>query len=312
MDRLSKIIDRFQAKIDSGSFYEAHQTLRTIANRFIKGNQPQLAIQLLSKGASILTIHKEYASASDLIGYLVQVYVDFGISVDDKSAKMKLIDLVSGLPPSEPSLVELSTQCLKWSSSNGGAAALKFGDCQLHHVFGTMFLKRVEEEETDDNVNKSKYFALAEIHLVLGTFDSVPLYVNYLIRCSEANPDTDPGVFLSRAIINYLYLNNIKFAQEAQDLFVKKLNGGIPTNGINYFDDYPLVNFIQLLLVVFKKEHASNSNQFMRLYTQYKPVLNNYGILAAIEYLGRTYFQLRLGQQQQGNMLANLMGGLFK
>ncbi|EGW32105.1 uncharacterized protein SPAPADRAFT_61181 [Spathaspora passalidarum NRRL Y-27907] len=311
MDKLSRTIDRFQAKIESGSYYEAHQTLRTIANRFIKGDQPILAIQLLYQGASILTTHKEYASASDLISYIVQVYSDFGFSVDEKSAKMKLIDLISGLPPSEPSLVELSTQCLKWSQSSGEVPH-KFGDSQLHHVFGSMFLKRVEEEEEEVEENRSKYFALAEIHLVLGTVDSVPLYTNYLSQCSKANPDVDPGVFLSRAIINYLYLNNVKFAQDAHDLFMKNVEGGVPSNGIVYFDEYPLLNFVQLLLVLFKKEHASNSSQFMGLYTHYKPLLTNYGILSALEYLGSTYFQLRLGQKPQGNMLSSLMGDLFK
>ena len=53
-DKLARTIQRFQAKIDSGSFYEAHQTLRTITNRYVKAKQYKEARDLLYQGSTIL------------------------------------------------------------------------------------------------------------------------------------------------------------------------------------------------------------------------------------------------------------------
>lgn len=96
-DKLAKTIQRFQSRIDNGSFYEAHQTLRTITNRYVKAKQFSEAKDLLYQGATILVNNKEYASASDLITYLVQIYTEEGVEVSDRDAKNRLIDLVSGI-----------------------------------------------------------------------------------------------------------------------------------------------------------------------------------------------------------------------
>ncbi|KAM9916204.1 hypothetical protein OXX80_013661, partial [Metschnikowia pulcherrima] len=53
-DKLQKTIARFQQRIDNKDFYEAHQTLRTITNRYVKAKQFELAIEILDQGASIL------------------------------------------------------------------------------------------------------------------------------------------------------------------------------------------------------------------------------------------------------------------
>lgn len=310
-DKLSRTIQRFQAKIDSGSFYEAHQTLRTITNRYVKSKNYQEASDLLYQGASILIKNKEYASGSDLISYLIQVYDEQGITTDNKDAKLKLIDLISGLPDSDPLLFDLAKQSITFSQKCPQVA--KFGDNDLHHLFGSKLLRFIETNEELDDGHRGKYFAVVELHLILGTFESVPLYVNYLILCAQANPDVDPGVFLSRAVINYAYLKNIKFVQDANDLFVKSIEGGEALDEITYFEKYPLLNFLQLLVVTLQKEGTSNSQKFLKLYDHYKPTFSQYGITGSIDYLGLLYFNLKLGNaNQQGNMLANLMGSLFK
>ena len=62
--------------------------------------------------------------------------------MSDKDAKLKLIDLISNLPNNDPSLSDLAKSSLNWSKKSPGCE--KFGDCELHHLFGSKFLKFVE------------------------------------------------------------------------------------------------------------------------------------------------------------------------
>lgn len=96
-DKLQRTIARFQQRIDNKDFYEAHQTLRTITNRYVKTKQYKDAIDLLYQGLTILAKNNEYASAGDLILYLVSVYEESGTPCS-KESKAKIIELVSLLP----------------------------------------------------------------------------------------------------------------------------------------------------------------------------------------------------------------------
>lgn len=310
-DKLSKTIQRFQSKIDSGSFYEAHQTLRTITNRYVKAKQYPEARDLLYQGANILIRNKEYASASDLIIYLIQIYEEEGLKVTDKDAKLKLIELISNLPNNDPLLNDLAKTSVTWSQKSEGCK--NFGDNELHHLFGSKLIQAAEEENIDHD-QKVKLFAIAELHLVLGTFESVPVYVNFLVETAKANPDADPGALLARPVLNYAYLKNIKFVQETQSLFLKGINTGSEAIGdIKYFENKPLLNFVQLLVEVLQKDPPTNSQKYRKLYDHYKPVLRDGELLAPVEYLGKLYFNLNIGNSNnQGGLMANLMSGLFK
>lgn len=322
--KLQRTILRFKSKIESGSYYEAHQTLRTITNRYIKSRQYSEAIDLLYQGSSILSTNKEYASASDLISYLITVYGEGDIKCVNEGAnkeyKLKLIELINLLPDTDPILPDLAKQSISWSQASENS---KFGDTDLHYVFGVKFLNSVKDESTKlTEEERKKLFVYAETHQILGTHDSLSPYVDFLYEWFEKTNNTvDPGVFLSRAVINYSYLKNIKFVQESIDKYMSKLTSSnkdfevVEESGskIYYYADtqYQLVNFLQLLAITLSKENAGP--KFMKLYEQYKAVLVKYDSLAPVEYLGRLYFGLKLGNPQGGqNMLANLMGGLFK
>lgn len=49
--KLAKTLQRFESKIKAGDYYEAHQTLRTIANRYVRSKSYEHAIELISQGA---------------------------------------------------------------------------------------------------------------------------------------------------------------------------------------------------------------------------------------------------------------------
>lgn len=308
--KLQRTITRFQAKIDSGSFYEAHQTLRTIANRYIHQKEYLQAIDLLYQGALILAKNNEFASSSDLISYILQCFNEGEIASTDKAQKLKLIELLSYLPNDETTLIGLAKDSIEWSVTETN----KFGDNDLHHFFGVKFLHLLQEAVAAGSVSKEeseKLFAFAELHLILGTFDSVPVYVDYLFEWYKSaileDPDVDAGLFLSRAVINYGYLHNIKFIGESIELFTKKL-GEEDTSLLKF----SLINFSKLLYLTLQTT-KDNSGKFLKLYGQYKKVLTEHELLTPVEYLGKEFFNVSLGSpNNQQNVLANLMGGLFK
>lgn len=308
--KLDRTIARFQAKIDSGSYYEAHQTLRTITNRYVKSKQYPEACEILYQGSSILTRNKQYASSSDLISYLIQVYIEAGITSENRDAKLKLIELIGNLPDSEKSLIDLSKQSLNWSKDGNHN---KFGDCDLHDLFGSKFLNIIGTTENDD-----KLFAIAELHLILGTHESLPKYILFLFNWFKTNKQVDAGLFLSRAIINYSYLKNLKFVQESLNkylILLKTYNSNYQeishdAVSILFFEEYPLINFLQMLVLTLGKQNCSN--KFLGLYNEYKTMLEEYGIVNSIEYIGKLYFDLNIGKPKSGNMMANLLGDFFK
>lgn len=308
-DKLQRTIARFRAKIDAGAYYEAHQTVRTITNRYVKARQYQDAIDVLYQSAGILAANKEYASATDLILYLLTVYTEAGIICDaeHKDYKMKVMELVGQLPDTEPALVELANKSVKWSQENTSS---KFGDADFHNLFGTKFIGALTQS-TATNEEKSKLFAVTELHCVLGTSETRQVYGKFLHDIWKINGG-DPGLYAARGVLNYCYLKNVSFAQEFIQQFVGLIGASKFTTegGISFNEDYPLFNFIQLLVLTVAKEDAGN--KFLKLLEHYKPILDQAQLSSPVQYLGKLYFNLKLGNGGGQNMLANMMGGLFK
>ena len=313
--KLQRTVARFQAKIESGAYDEAHQTLRTMTNRYVKLKQYQDALDLLYQGASTLANKKEYASALDLITYYIQILEE--ATLYDKQYKLKIIELVNVLPDTETALVDISKQAITWSTK--GVVDLKFGDPELHHTFGIKFANGIKSTESTDEEERLKLFANAELHLILGTHDSMIHYIDFLIEWYlSLNGKSNPSYFLARAVYNYAYLKNIKFVQEAITRFTSSLQihrasdvSPLEANGVTIyrFENDEFFEFLQLLALTLSKKEAGQ--KFMKLYGQYKPKLIANEYLAPTEYLGRFYFGLNLGSTGGNNMFANLMGGLF-
>lgn len=298
-DKLTRTIARFQQRIDNKDFYEAHQTLRTICNRYVHARNYDLAAEILAQGAAILANNHEYASAADLITYLVLVYADAGYACLGPESKYRatVAQLVCLLPDTDPSLVDLAKTAMAWSQRE---PEQKFGDASLHDVFGSKLLAAARLAKTDDA--RQTLFAVAELHLILALALSMPVYVEFLHTWYSRSAAADPGPFLARAVINYAYLRNLKLVRGAIDLFLEL---GTPETASD------LMSFLRLLAATLSK--AQSGEKFMKLYNHYKPVLAEHELVAPVEYIGREYFQLRLGSSLGGNnMLANLMGGLFK
>lgn len=306
--KLARTLQRFESKIKSGDYYEAHQTLRTIANRYVRSRTYELAIELVSQGASSLLKAKQGGSGTDLIFYLLEIYDVAEIKVDDTSVG-KLIQLLVLVDPTEPNVKDVITGMNNWSVK---FSHYKFGDPYLHNVMG---LKLLDGEHLYE----------AERYFMLGTHDSVGKYNDLIwqwfiqaVEDSDESYTAIAGDFLNRMIFNYLFISNIKFAIEAKDEFLQLFTEKFPeakydviTKSIGqdewkllFFHDLKELNFLQLIILTCQ---TKNQALFMNLKEQYRTFCDKYK--AQLEFLGQEYFGIKA--QKQSNFLQDMMSGLL-
>ncbi|KAH3903295.1 probable Golgi to ER traffic protein 4 [Saccharomycodes ludwigii] len=303
--KLAKTLERFETKIKDGHYYEAHQTLRTITNRYVRAKKYDDAIELLAKGAQLLIKAKQGGSATDLIFYLLEVYDLAKIQVDDLSSS-RLVQLLSILDPQEPNLKDVITGVNNWSIKFG---KYKFGDPYLHHIMSKKLLQ-------------GGYCYEAERYMVLATKDSIEDYVNflwdwYLQAQEESKEEGDCNIadFYSRIILNYLFIFNIKFAYSAGEMFLTKfINNNkkkvtswkIKKNEfeLSFFPDYEELNFLELLLLTCQ---SGNKALFIGLKQSFPNIESKYS--NELQYLGQEYFGIKT--QKPVNFLQDMMSGLL-
>lgn len=309
--KLARTLHRFESKIAAGDYYEAHQTLRTIANRYVRAKSYELAIELVSQGASSLLKAKQGGSGTDLIFYLLEIYDLAEITVDDNSVS-RLIQLLVLVEPTEPNMKDVVTGMNNWSIKFSG---YKFGDPYLHNVIA---LKLLEGEHIYE----------AERYFMLGTHDSMNRYFELIWDWFTQAVEEDDGKthldivgdFFSRLVLNYLFISNIKFANEVRDKFLKKLVATYPdikyetiTKSIpNEEDDFKMfyfvtlseLNFLQLLILACQ---TKQKGLFQTLSEHYKDISNKYK--PQLEFLGQEYFGIQAAKQS--NFLQDMMSGFL-
>lgn len=303
--KLDRVIARFQKRIEEANYYEAHQTLRTIANRYVNSKSYPDAVQLITHGARAFLTAKQGGEGTDLIFYLLEVYDLAAIAVDDTSVA-RLIQLLVLVEPQEPNLKDVATGMNNWSVKFGDC---KFGDAHLHNAIASKLLEAGMVYE-------------AERYFMLGTAESRGKYVSLLwnwfsqsIEDDKKDSSSIAGNFLSRLIFNYLFILNINFAVKSRDEFVGQLVANCPqlesevlekgeTFKMWYFPQIPELNFLQLLLLACQ---TKDKTLFLKLKEQYKDASSKFQ--SQLEFLGQEYFGIIA--PRQSNLLQDMMSGLL-
>jgi hypothetical protein len=300
--KLARTLDRFKTKIASGDFYEAHQTLRTIANRNVRTKSYDDAIDLLYHGAQILLKSEQPSTGADLVLYLLDIYTESERKVDAES-KSKLIDLISLFDANEPTLKQVSLGIINWSVKFGDQ---KFGDADLHYMLGQKFIQ-----------NDALAYD-AERHLLLGTQNGFQLYVDLIWNWYLQDPTvTNIDRYASRIVLNYLIIENVKNAKDSLNIFIQKftqLHSDFKYEKVSefnteflIFETVPVLNLLQLLLITVQ---TKNTSYFQKLSQRYSSDIKALELNNAFTLLGEIYFGISV--PKQGNILQDLMGGFFK
>lgn len=295
--KLEKTLRRFEARIEAGDYYEAHQTLRTIANRYVRSKSYQDAIDLISHGAKAFLVAKQGGSGTDLVFYLLEVYDVAGIEVNDTSVS-RLVQLLVAIDPQEPNIKDVVTGMNNWSVKFGD---YKFGDPYLHNAIGSVLIE-------------GGYAYEAERYLIFGTHDSVKKYIDLLWEWFSQEDDVENiGDFFSRLILNYLFISNVAYAYEARDkflqLFIEKHSPKveiIDKNGFKmyYFSEYADLNFLQLLLLTCQ---TKDRELFTNLKEHYAGSTSKYA--NELDLLGQEYFGII--NRKPTNFLQDMMAGFL-
>ncbi|EMC97089.1 hypothetical protein BAUCODRAFT_147254 [Baudoinia panamericana UAMH 10762] len=300
--KIQKVLARQKAKIEEGEYYEAHQQLRTIANRNVKSNDWESAIDLLSNGAALLLKAGQGGSGADLCNYLVEVYQKAELK-PDVTNKARILGLLRAFPPNEPGKKKFVSGIIEWSSKYGEFPA---GDPELHHVIGSLF---AEEGEVYD----------AERHLALGTSDSAQIMADMEYEWYASDePSTAPS-YAARAVIPYLLVGNTRAANKSLLLFTSKLSTlhpglGVqsissPSSDIRIYPSLPLLNFLGLLLLAVQR---GTSDLFKQLKSHYASHLKEAAWEEPLAQIGEMYFGIKIPSQSNpmfDMMSSMLMGG---
>jgi hypothetical protein len=114
----------------------------------------------------------------------------------------------------------------------------------------------------------------AEKHLLLGTKASPPVLAKLLYEYFLEDSPHTAGMYISRAVLPYLCLQNIRDAQSAMTTFINLLISGenLPPHstieGLEIFPSLPLMNFLSLLLAACQRGAPEFFNQLKRQYSQ--------------------------------------------
>ncbi|GAB1728848.1 hypothetical protein D0864_16260 [Hortaea werneckii] len=297
--KIQKVLGRQKSRIEEGDYYEAHQQLRTIANRYVKSQDYTSAIDLLSSGASLLLKAGQGGSGADLCNYLIEVYQKAEVK-SDTANKARIVTLLRSFPPNEPGKKRFVGGITEWSTKN---SEFPSGDPELHHVIGSLY---AEEGEVYD----------AERHLTLGTSDSAQVFsdLEYEWYASD-EPSTAPA-YAARAVFPYLLVGNTRAANKALLLFTSKLSTshpglGVqsissPSSDIRIYPSLPLLNFLGLLLLAVQR---GGSDLFKQLKSHYAQHLKEAGWEEPLAQIGEMYFGIKI--PSQSNPMFDMMSSMF-
>lgn len=289
-------------RISNGQFYEAHQAVRTIVARYVRTKNYSEALEILTTSAESLLKASQSASGCDLLLYIVEVY-EISQTAIDSTSRGRLLKLLPLVPPTEPSLNKLAKQISNWSHS----------DPELNHVLGSMFVS------ADDPYAAEKY-------LLLGTKDSAVVLADMLYEWFTEADDVDRAPqFLSRAVLGYLSVMNIRDAHASATRFIHNLQSqfseleftatSVPSDSsadnidsqVFIYKDIPLLNFLQLLTVTVQYKAPE---MYKRLFNRYREEIQNTKAWDMIlSQIAEIFFGI--APARGNNMLQDLLGSLM-
>lgn len=290
---------RLEKRIEEGAYYEAHQQLRVVSQRYVKAKDYNAAIEILFSGAQALLKAGQGSSGCDLCLLLIEVFKSSN-SAPTAALRAQIMQLITLINSEEPGRKRVINETIAWTSKHGEFPA---GDPELHHFVGHLFAK-------EDNVYE------AEKHLIVGTRDSAQVLTDMLYEWyKEDEPQTAP-TYIARAVFPYLLIGNLRDASRCLQMFTSELiknNSTLmvqevqsSTADFRVFPSLPLVNFLGLLLLAIQ---SGGADVFRGLKSHYATALKEVSVWDEIlDQIGEIYFNIPI---KRSNNLFDMMGSLF-
>ncbi|BFZ61501.1 hypothetical protein YB2330_002567 [Saitoella coloradoensis] len=294
--KLEATLAKMRSRLEEKNYYDAHQTIRTIANRQVKQKNYPAAIELLYSSAQLMLQYEQGAEGADLGLYMIQVYT-LAEKGPDPTTRAQTIQLLRLFKADEPGRKTFIKEALTWSKKFGEVAS---GDPEIQHAYGTILVGGDEIAE-------------AEKHLIVGNRESPVVLAKALYEWyTEDEPHMAP-MYISRAVLPYLALGNLEAAERSLDVFTDLLSApsqsiASPIADTKIFPSLPLLNFLRLLTL---SAARGTPDLWRALKGRYERDLRDVSAWdEVLEGIADLWFGVRK-PRPQGNMLADLMSGMF-
>ncbi|GBP89617.1 Golgi to ER traffic protein 4 homolog [Eumeta japonica] len=283
---VSRVLEKLEASVNSGQYYEAHQMYRTLYFRYLTQKRYQDVLNLLFKGSTLLLQRDQQESGADLAILLVDVLVKSGTKPCEEWIE-KLASLFELMSSSLPERESYLTNSVKWSLDSN-----KRGHPLLHKRIAEVFWRE-------------KKYTLAHKHFLHSCDGSA--YAKMLVELhTTAGLKSEVDMFIAQAVLQFLCLRNIAMATETFAVYT----GLHPTikndTGPPYL--FPLLNFIWYLLRAINEQQI---NQFKVLRDWYSLSIKrdpNYSIY--LDNIGRIWFGIEIPPDNRNRN--NMFGGLLR
>ncbi|CAG8529690.1 1843_t:CDS:2 [Diversispora eburnea] len=284
-----KVLEKLKDSVESGNYYEAHQMYRTVSRRYLKQKKFDHAIDLLFSGAQLLLTHKQTGSGGDLCLYMITAYSEAELPVSEES-RARIIKLLELCPSDAPGRKKFIDSSVSWSINCGKNPS---GDPELHHFIGELLWR-------------DKKYSEAEPHFLAGTSNCNEAYGKMLAEWSDQDHPSKRGVYIARAVLQYLCLRSIRDAKTSFEKFIFEVSSKDPSLKIgivpyrptitgDFVDvtiySLPLLNFLQFLILTVQRDA---SDLFINLRNKYKNDLSieptfDDGAKTTVQYVSRSH-----------------------
>ncbi|ANZ73183.1 BA75_00295T0 [Komagataella pastoris] len=323
--KLEKTINRFKARIDAGSYYEAQQTIRTIVNRYIRAKDHDAASELLYHSSLIFSENGRFDEGTDLLNYLLEVYLlqEDDLSNYKETQLPRIIQILASYPDDNSNIPTLGEKLTSFANKKTGST---LGDSKINLIIGE---KLYYSGNPDSVSNSEKYLLLTD------SDKANELLVDLCLQeyLDQENNSYNLHEYLERLVIPYLKINNIKLAKHTiEEFFTKRVSSlkddyenfqTVTFEGDTFFlydvslsDDSGLtsskriINYLQLLIALIQRNHPSNAQNFKLLFGRYKQDISQADITTKINELGQAVFNVSV-VANNGNFLQDMMSGLL-
>eukprot|EP00697_Spironema_sp_BW2_P012324 gnl/Spiro4/28543_TR14111_c0_g1_i1.p1 gnl/Spiro4/28543_TR14111_c0_g1~~gnl/Spiro4/28543_TR14111_c0_g1_i1.p1 ORF type:complete len:312 (+),score=39.02 gnl/Spiro4/28543_TR14111_c0_g1_i1:32-937(+) len=239
---------RLRQLISNKQFFEAHQMYKVLNARFIKKNQFTEAQRLLVSGVlMMLSSHSAetplLASASELCSLLFAVFLQANVALD-QNVLAAITRIHDSFPPAASAEKHtFLTSALKWTQ-NAKSGGVPEGHPLVHNLLAQCCIGLQKHGQ-------------AQVHFLRG--NQPELFAQVLTGWARRGYESEQDLFISRAILRYLCLGNLKDANTCFRRFCDVL----PL-------DTPLINFTRFLLLAVERDAYP---LFVTLTTRYQPSL---------------------------------------
>ncbi|KPJ08157.1 Golgi to ER traffic protein 4-like [Papilio machaon] len=283
---VSRVLEKLEASVNAGQYYEAHQMYRTLYFRYLSQKKYEHLFKLLYEGSTLLLLRDQQGSGADLAILLVDVLNKSETKPSEEWIEKiaKLFELMhSGIPERDTYL----TNAVKWSMDNS-----KKGHPLLHQKIAEVYWKE-------------KRYPAAHKHFLHSSNGTV--YANMLIELQTTRGlKAEIDLFIAQAVLQFLCLKNI---QMARDTF-KKYTSLHPSirNDVGPPYSFPLLNFLWFLLQSIEQKNTVQYEILRKCYDISLKRDSNYSDY--LENIGRVWFGIdnRKNNKNQNSMF----GGLLK